>query len=230
MNFERPYRDRAQAGRELAARLARDLGPELGTSPLILALPRGGVPVGYEVARALGAPLDVFIARKLGAPGQPELGIGAVTQGGTRILNERIVRHLGVPRDYIEAVARHEESEVRRRLRLLRGDRPEPEVSGRTVILVDDGLATGVTARAAIEGLRERNPRRLVLAVPVCARQTAELLAPLVSRLVSPQIPHDMSAIGLWYEDFAQVSDEEVVRLLEAHREEYRMVSQGPVD
>jgi predicted phosphoribosyltransferase len=215
MNFERPYRDRAQAGRELAARLARDLGPELRTSPLVLALPRGGVPVGYEVARAIGAPLDVFIARKLGAPGQPELGIGAVTQGGTLILNERIVRHLDVPRDYIEALARHEASEVRRRLRLLRGDRPEPEVSGKTVILVDDGLATGVTARAAIEGLRERDPRRLILAVPVCARQSAELLAPLVSHLVSPQIPYDMSAIGLWYEDFAQTTDNEVRELLQ---------------
>jgi putative phosphoribosyl transferase len=170
----------------------------------------------------------VFIARKLGAPGQPELGIGAVTQGGTLIVNERIVRHLEIPRDYIEAAARHEEAEVRRRLRLLRGDRPEPEVGGKTVILVDDGLATGVTARAAIEGLRERGPRRLILAVPVCARQTAELLLPLVTHLVSPQVPHDMNAIGLWYEDFAQVADEEVVRLLEAYREEYRAVSEDP--
>ena len=227
-SWHRPYRDRTEAGRALGERLVRDLGPRLRESPIVLALPRGGVPVGCEVARALGAPLDVFLARKLGAPGQPELGIGAVTQGGTLMVNERIVRHLDVPWDYIQTLARQEEAEIRRRLRLLRGERPEPEVGGRTVILVDDGLATGVTARAAIEALRERGPRRLVLAVPVCARQTAQLLAPLVEHLVSPRVPDDMIAIGLHYRDFAQVSDREVVRLLEAYREEYGAVSEGP--
>lgn len=219
MNLEeRPYRDRSEAGRRLAERLIRDLAPHLYEDPIVLALPRGGVPVAYEVARALRAPLDVFIARKLGAPGQPELGIGAVAQGGMLVLNERIVRHLGIPYEYVEAAARREEAEVRRRLHLLRGDRPEPEVRGKTAILVDDGLATGVTARAAIESLRERRPRRLILAVPVCAAQTAELLRPLVDALIVPQTPYDLTAIGLWYDDFEQVPDEEVVRLLNAHR------------
>jgi predicted phosphoribosyltransferase len=226
MNLEeRPYRDRFEAGRRLAWRLIEVLAPHVYEDPIVLALPRGGVPVGYEVARALNAPLDVFVARKLGAPGQPELGIGAVAQGGALVLNERIVRHLGIPDEYIEVMARREEAEVERRLRLLRDDMPEPEVRGRTAVLVDDGLATGVTARAAIEGLRELGPRRLVLAVPVCAAQTAELLRPLVDDLISPQTPRDLTAIGLWYEDFRQVSDAEVVRLLEIRRAEYRSVS-----
>lgn len=225
---ERPYRDRRQAGRELAACLKDNLASELRADPLVLALPRGGVPVGYEVACALDAPLDVFVARKLGAPGQPELGIGAVAQGGTIVLNERIVDHLGVPEEYVEAVARYEATEVRRRVHLLRGDRPEPEVRDRTVVLVDDGLATGITARAAIQGLREREPSRIILAVPVCARQTAEQLLPLVDHLVSPLLPHDMSAIGLWYEDFAQVADREVAGLLEAYRERYGAGSEDP--
>lgn len=209
---DRPFRDRAEAGYRLAERLYyyRD------EDPLVLALPRGGVPVGYEISRALGAPLDVFIARKLGAPEQPELGIGAVAQGGTRVLNERIVERLGIPGEYLDLVTRREKTEVERRLILLRGDRPEPRVRDRTVILVDDGLATGVTARAAIVALRERGPRRLILAVPVCAAQTAEVIRPEVDELVSLQTPSDLYAIGLWYEDFEQVSDEEVIELLEA--------------
>lgn len=209
---DRPFRDRAEAGYWLAERLYyyRD------EDPLVLALPRGGVPVGYEISRALGAPLDVFIARKLGAPEQPELGIGAVAQGGTRVLNERIVERLGIPGEYLDLVTRREKTEVERRLILLRGDRPEPRVRDRTVILVDDGLATGVTARAAIVALRERGPRRLILAVPVCAAQTAEVIRPEVDELVSLQTPSDLYAIGLWYEDFEQVSDEEVIELLEA--------------
>ncbi len=213
---ETVFEDRAQAGRRLAEKLA----PYRDENPIVLALPRGGVPVGAEVARSLGAPLDVFVARKLGAPGQPELGIGAVAQGGARVLNERIVEHIGVPEDYLERITQRELGEVERRLRLLRGDRPEPEVEGRTAILVDDGLATGVTARAAIKALREKHPRRLVLAVPVCAPQTAELLAPEVDDLVCLQMPEDFMAVGLWYRDFEQVSDEEVVRLLENTRRE----------
>lgn len=212
----RPFRDRVDAGRRLADRLTR----YRDENPIVLALPRGGVPVAFEVSRALGAPLDVFIARKLGAPGQPELGIGAVTQGGTRVLNERIVQQLGIPDDYLERIAAKEEEEVRRRLHLLRGDRPEPDVRGRTVILVDDGLATGVTARAAVKALREREPRRLVLAVPVCAAQTAEVIRNEVDDLISLETPSDLYAIGFWYEDFEQVSDDEVVEMLERARRE----------
>lgn len=224
---KRPFKDREDAGRRLAVRLAR-YGDE---APVILALPRGGVPVAYEISRSLNAPLDVFIARKLGAPGQPELGIGAVAQGGTRVLNERIVQQLGIPDDYLERIAAKEEEEVKRRLRLLRGDRPEPDVRGRTVILVDDGLATGVTARAAIRALREREPRRLVLAVPVCAAQTAEVIRPEVEDLVSLETPSDLYAIGYWYEDFEQVSDEEVVELLErARREQGERDANGPAE
>ena len=210
--------DRADAGRRLAARLAG----YRGDAPIVLALPRGGVPVGAEVSRALGAPLDIFIARKLGAPGQPELGIGAVAQGGVLVLNERIVRALRLPEEHVRRAAEEELQEVRRRLRLLRGDRPEPEVRGRMVILVDDGLATGATARAAILALRERGPGRLVLAVPVCPPRTADLLLREVDELVFLDAPADFFAVGSYYEDFEQVSDEEVVRLLELARAEER--------
>ena len=211
---ETPFRDREDAGRRLAERLA-GYGDE---DPVVLALPRGGVPVGYEISRALNAPLDVFLARKLGAPGQPEFGIGAVAQGGVRVLNERAIRTLEIPDDYIEQAAERETAEIERRLKLLRGGRPEPEVRGRSVILVDDGLATGVTARAAIEALRQRSPQRLVLAVPVCAAQTMEALRSEVDELVCLEAPSDLMAIGLWYQEFEQVSDEEVIELLENAR------------
>lgn len=215
---DRPFRNRAEAGRRLAERLYAYREED----PIVLALPRGGVPVAYEISRSLDAPLDVFIARKLGAPDQPELGIGAVAQGGARVLNERIVERLGISDDYLDFVTRREQAEVERRLVLLRGDLPEPEVRDRTVILVDDGLATGVTARAAIVALRERRPRRLILAVPVCAAQTAEVVRPEVDDLVALQTPSDLYAIGLWYEDFEQVSDDEVIRLLGKARRERR--------
>lgn len=185
---------------------------------VVLALPRGGVPVGCEVARALEAPLDVFVARKLGAPGQPELAIGAVAAGGGRILNEQVVRALGVSEDWIEAVTEKELAEVGRRMRRFRGERPEPEVGGRTVILVDDGIATGMTVWAAIQAIREKDPRRIVLAVPVCAEVTAEALASEVDELISLQTPADLWAIGFWYVNFHQLDDEEVVELLERSR------------
>jgi putative phosphoribosyl transferase len=209
-----PFRDREDAGRRLAERLSRYRDER----PAVFALPRGGVPVGYEISRSLQVPLEVFVARKLGAPGQPEFGIGAVAPGGVRILNEEVVRRLGIPEDYVERITERETTEVERRMHLFKGERPE--VRGRTVILVDDGLATGVTARAAIQALRRLEPRRIVLAAPVCAAQTAEVLAPEVDEIVCLETPPDLGAIGFWYRDFSQTSDEEVIELLERARSE----------
>src|ERR687898_744227 len=211
-----PFEDRRDAGRQLAGKLSRFKDERT----VVFALPRGGVPVGYEISRSLGAPLDVFVARKLGAPGQPEFGIGAVAPGGVRVLNGNVVERLGIPADYLETVTRKETAEVERRLRHFRGGRPEPEVRGRNVILVDDGLATGVTAQAAVEALRRLEPRRLVLAAPVCAAQTAERLGPEVDELVCLTEPPDLGAIGFWYRNFEQTSDEEVIGLLERARRE----------
>jgi putative phosphoribosyl transferase len=211
-----PFEDRRDAGRKLAGKLSRFGGERC----VVFGLPRGGVPVGYEISRSLGAPLDVFVSRKLGAPGQPEFGIGAVAAGGVRILNADVVKRLGISDEYIGRVTAREVAEVERRLRFFRGGRPEPEVGGRTVILVDDGLATGVTARAAVEALRQRGPGRLVLAAPVCAAQTAKLFRSKVDELVCLASPSDLGAIGLWYKNFEQTTDEEVVQLLEKARTE----------
>ena len=211
-----PFEDRRDAGR----RLAGELSGFKDERPVVFALPRGGVPVGYEISRSLEAPLDVFVSRKLGAPGQPEFGIGAVAAGGVRVLNEDVVRRLGIPEDYIERITARETAEVGRRLRYFRGERPEPEVLGRTAILVDDGLATGVTARAAVEALRLRGPRRLLLAAPVCAAQTAKLFRTEVDELICLECPADLGAIGFWYRNFEQTSDEEVVELLGRARSE----------
>jgi putative phosphoribosyl transferase len=208
------FEDRVDAGRQLAERLA----PYAEERPVVFALPRGGVPVGAEVSRSLGAPLEVIVSRKLGAPGQPEFGIGAVAPSGVRVLNERAVRALGIEEDYLEMISARELAEAERRLKLFRGDRPYPDLERRTAILVDDGLATGVTARAALLALRRMNPRRLVLAVPVCALQTAELLRPEADDLICLLAPDNLEAVGLWYRNFEQTSDEEVVRLLEEGR------------
>jgi len=208
------FEDRADAGRRLAKRLVR-YGDQ---DPIVLALPRGGAPVGYEISRLLGAPLDVIVARKLGAPDQPELGIGAVAPGGVRVLNAAAVRALRISTDYLDRVTHKETAEMERRLRRFRGGCPDPEVRGRTAILVDDGLATGVTAQAAIKALRRMEPRRLVLAVPVCAAATAAWMESEVDSLVCLEVPADLGAIGYWYRDFDQTSDEEVVRILEDTR------------
>lgn len=208
------FEDREDAGRRLAGRLARYADER----PVVFALPRGGVPVGAEVSRALDAPLEVIVSRKLGAPGQPEFGIGAVAPGGVRVLNERAVRALDIGEDYLELISARESAEAARRLRLFRGDRPYPDLNGRTAILVDDGLATGVTARAALLALHRLRPRRLVLAIPVCAPQTAEMLRPETDDLIYLLAPPDLEAVGLWYKNFDQVPDEEVIRLLEEAR------------
>ena len=180
---------------------------------LVLALPRGGVPVGFELAQALEAPLDVFVVRKLGAPGQQELAIGAIARG-VQVLNERVVEELGLDEAAIERVAAVERRELTRRERLYRGDREPVDVEGRTVILVDDGLATGATMRAGALALRAQHPKRLVLAAPAAARQTCEQLRADADELVCPFTPEPFVAVGVWYDDFSQTTDDEVRALL----------------
>jgi putative phosphoribosyl transferase len=208
----RVFRDRDEAGRLLAARLA---GYADRPDVLVLALPRGGVPIGYEVARALHIPLDVFIVRKLGVPGHEEFAMGAVASGGVRVINDQVVKALRIPDYVIDAVAQWEQQEVERRERLYRGNRPPPDVHGKTVILVDDGLATGSTMLAAVEALRRLGPARIIVAVPVASPDTCELLKEKVDEVVCAVTPEPFYAVGLWYEDFSQVSDEEVRELLQ---------------
>ena len=205
------FRDRSEAGRLLAAKLA-----DYADRPdvVVLALPRGGVPVAYEVARALGAPLDVFLVRKLGIPGHEELAMGAVATGGVRVLNEQVVRALRIPDYVIDAIAAKEEQELARRERLYRGDRPPPDVRGRTVILVDDGLATGATMHAAIQALRQQQPAHIVVAVPAASPEACDELKEEVDDVVCAVTPEPFYAVGLWYEDFSQTTDEEVRDLL----------------
>lgn len=204
------FEDRAQAGRVLAGHLLRFRDEK----PIVLALPRGGVVVGCEVAWALDAPLDVIAARKLGAPGREEFGMGAIAPGGVRVLDEAAIAMLGITEREIERAIESETREMNRRLHLYRGDRPFPDVRGRTVILVDDGLATGVTARAAILFLRQQHPRRIVLSTPVCAKETAERMRTEVDDLVCVSIPPDFQAVGAWYLRFDQTTDQEVIDLL----------------
>jgi putative phosphoribosyl transferase len=189
---------------------------------VVLALPRGGVPVGYEVARELHAPLDIFLVRKLGVPEQPELAMGAVASGGVRVLNEGVVRGLRIPMQVINSETQRELAELHRREHAYRGDRPPPDLSGRTVILVDDGLATGSTMRAAVAAVRELGPQRTVIAVPVAAAETCRSFESLVDEIICPATPPDFFSVGSWYEDFAQTTDDEVRSLLERADEEHR--------
>jgi predicted phosphoribosyltransferase len=182
------------------------------------------VPVGYEIAVALHAPLDVVVARKLGAPGQPELGIGAIAPGGVLIFDAEAVRALGISDDQLRRIAEVEAVEMERRLRRFRGDRPPLALEDRTVILVDDGLATGVTAYAAVLSVRKAEPKRIVLAAPVCASQTAAMLRSQVDDLVCVKAPRDLGAVGLWYRHFDQTTDEEVGELLASAERQTREV------
>lgn len=204
------FADRATAGRALAARL---LELELD-APVVIALPRGGVPVAYEVAQALGAPLDIALVRKLGAPGRPELGIGALGEDGTAILDRGTVAVLGVTREQIEAIIAREAEELERRRQIYRGDRPALDVTGRAVILVDDGIATGVTTIAAAQMLRERGATRTVTAVPVCPATAVDHLRDQLGELVTLSTPLRFGGVGAWYDDFTQTTDDEVVELL----------------
>jgi len=210
-----PYQDRAEGGRVLGSQLG-----EYSDRPdvIVLALARGGVPVGFEVARALNAPLDVFVVRKLGVPGHEELAMGAIASspqdGGVLVLNQDAVRGLGIPDEVIEAVVRRERRELERRERLYRGDRPALEARGQTVILVDDGLATGSTMLAAVRALRQQGPARLVVGVPVASPDTCAEFQGEVDEIVCAATPRPFYAVGVWYENFSQTSDDEVRHLL----------------
>ena len=211
------FRDRRDAGRLLAAKLGTYANrPDV----LVLALPRGGVPVAYEVARALGAPLDVFLVRKLGIPGHEELAMGAIASGGGRVLNDEVVRALNIPDRVIDAVAAREAQELARRERLYRGGRPPLDVRGRTVILVDDGLATGATMQAAVKAVRQQRPARLVVAVPIAPPETCEELRTEADEVICAVTPEPFHAVGLWYQDFSQTTDEEVRDLLAGRAEQ----------
>jgi len=205
------FRDRHDAGRQLAALLTAYAGRK---DVFVLALPRGGVPVGFEVARALNAPLDAFLVRKLGVPGHEELAMGALASSGVRVLNRDTIDQLGIPPSVIEHVTAIEQGELQRQEGLYRADRPPPDVKDHTVILVDDGLATGSTMRAAAAALRPQQPTRIVVAVPTAAPQTADELRREVDEVVCVITPQPFYAVGLWYHDFSETSDEEVSSLL----------------
>jgi putative phosphoribosyl transferase len=207
----RPFRDRDHAGQVLAEELGSLAGRD---DVVVLGLARGGVPVAAVVARAIGAPLDVFAVRKLGVPWQPELAFGAVASGGVRILDDDVVRTLPLPAAVIEEIARREERALVRQERGLRGDRPALDVAGRTAVLVDDGIATGSSMRAAVEALGRRGPSAVIVAVPVAPRETCEALAGIVASVVCARTPFPFGAVGAWYEDFGQCSDDEVRALL----------------
>ena len=207
-----PFKDRRDAGKKLALELMHHAGR---SDVLILALPRGGVPVAYEVALALNVPLDILIVRKLGLPGREELALGAIASGGTRVLNHDIIRMLSIPEEVINFVVRNETQELQRRENSYRGNQPFRSLRDRTVILIDDGLATGASMRAAVAAIRAAQPRRIVVAVPVAAEETCEALRPEVDEIVCAVTPELFYGVSRWYDDFSQTTDGEVRRLLQ---------------
>jgi len=219
------FRDRAAAGQKLARELAEYAGRP---NVVVLALPRGGVPVAFEVARALGAPLDVFVVRKLGLPRHEELAMGAIASGGVRLLNRDVIETYGVSNADVERVTAREQAELERRERRYRGSRPFPDLTGKTVILVDDGLATGATMRAAVEALRLERPGEIIVAVPVAAPETCDAFRDVADDVVCAITPEPFYAVGLWYEDFSQTTDEEVHDLLERAAREHPSAAPGP--
>jgi putative phosphoribosyl transferase len=212
------FRDRTDAGRALAGRLVHLAGRE---DVVVLGLPRGGVPVAYEVASALGAPLDVLLARKLGVPGQSELAMGAVAAGGVRVLHRAVVDALRVPPEVVEEVAAREGAEAARREQSYRRGRPPLDVAGRVVVVVDDGLATGSTMRAAVTAVRAMSPERVVVAVPVGAPETCDELAGAADEVVCVHTPAGFQAVGQWYDDFSQTTDDEIRALLNPKEEDH---------
>ena len=206
-----PFRDRREAGRVLAGHLSAYANR---SDTVVLALPRGGVPVAYEVAQALPAPLDIFLVRKLGVPGHEELAMGAIASGGVRVMNDEIIATLGLREEDITRVAAREATEIARRERAYRGDDPPQPVRDRTVILVDDGLATGATMRAAAQAIRAQGPAKLVVAVPVAASSTCDAFRAEVDEIVCAATPEPFYGVGLWYQDFSQTTDDEVRTLL----------------
>lgn len=212
------FQNRTHAGRVLAGMLA---GYRDRDDLLVLALPRGGVPVAFEIANALHAPLDVFLVRKLGVPGQEELAMGAIATGGIRVLNHALVKYLGVPDHVIDSATAAEQAELDRREQAYRGMREAPDVRGRIVILVDDGLATGSTMRAAVAALRQQKPARIIVAVPVAAASTCQEFREEVDEIICATTPDPFYGVGQWYEDFSQTTDEEVRDLLKRAAQEY---------
>jgi putative phosphoribosyl transferase len=206
------FEDRTDAGRRLAKQL---IGYAGRTDVLLLALPRGGVPVAFEIAKTLNAPLDAFLVRKLGVPGHEELAMGAIASGGVRVINHEVVRSMGIPEEVIDQVAAREKLELERRERAYRGERPKPDVRGRIVILVDDGLATGATMRAAVAALRAQDPARIIVAVPTAAPEACEAFEHEVDEIVCLTRPWPFFGVGASYQDFSQTTDEEVRRLLD---------------
>jgi putative phosphoribosyl transferase len=214
--MELPFRNRADAGRRLAAELRQYAHRP---DAIVLALPRGGVPVGAEIANELGLPLDVFVVRKLGLPWQEELAMGAVASGGVRVLDQDLIRVARVSEADVQRVTEQELRELERRQALYRGDRPFPDLRGKIGILVDDGLATGSTMRAAVAALRQEGPSKIVVAVPVAAPETCDAFEAIADEIVCAETPEPFQAVGLWYEDFSQTTDDEVHELLEHGRE-----------
>lgn len=212
------FLDRRDAGRQLAKLLQHYAHDH---DPLILGLPRGGVPVAFEVARALDATLDIFMVRKLGVPGHEELAMGAIASGDVIVWNREVLDELRIAREHADAVIASERAELARRERAYRGDRPHPNVAGRTVILVDDGLATGASMRAAARALREQHPAELIVAVPVAAAETCRELSSEVDQVVCAATPEPFYAVGLWYHDFSPTTDREVAELLERSQAEH---------
>jgi putative phosphoribosyl transferase len=206
------FQDRQDAGR----RLAKELSHYAGRSDVVvLALPRGGVPVAFEVAQALAAPLDIFLVRKLGVPGHEELAMGAIASGGVRVLNQEVVQTLDIPAALIDAIAQREQRELERREQAYRGNHPPAEIAGRIAILIDDGLATGASMRAAVAGLRRQQPAKIIVAVPTAAPESCEMFEQEVDEIICAETPQPFYGVGLWYRNFSQTSDAEVRTLLQ---------------
>jgi len=206
------FQDRSEAGQILARRLKSIV---LDSDALVLALPRGGVPVGFEIAQTLRVDLDIFLVRKLGVPGQEELAMGAIASGGVRVLNESLIQHLGISRSVIDRVTVREQSEIERREQLYREGRSAIPIDNRTTILVDDGLATGATMLAAARAVRAKKPKRIIVAVPVASRDACEEFRRYVDDVICGEIPEPFYSVGTWYKDFSQTTDTEVQQLLE---------------